>query len=306
MSHDGRKPNFFIVGAPKCGTTALNAYLKQHPEIFIPDVKELHYFGSDLNFNITGWEKKGREDYIRLFEKAQHHRAIGETSVWYLYSETAAREIKLFSPAARIIIMLRNPVDMIYSLHSQYVYEGNEDIADFGAALDAEEKRKRGALVPAHTYLVKSLFYRDVAKYSHQVQRYIEAFGKENILVIVYDDFSENAAGEYKKALRFLNVDDNFEIDMKVVNPNKVLRSRHLQESMMNPPRTLLRLGRYLKIPLKIQSIAMEKIRTFNTRYETRRSMDMELRQALKREFRDDVERLSLLLGRDVSFWTNS
>ncbi len=306
MGKEVKKPNFFIVGAPKCGTTAMNEYLKQHPEIFIPDVKEVHYFGSDLQFSITGWERPRREDYLRLFEKAQNHKAIGETSVWYLYSETAAREIKLFSTAARVIIMLRNPIDMIYSLHSQYVYEGNEDIADFGAALDAEEKRKLGALVPAHTYLIKSLFYREVARYSNQVQRYIEIMGRENILVIIYDDFKENAAGEYKKALRFLNVDDNFEIDMNVVNPNKVVRSRHLQQTLMNPPKSLMRLGRYLKIPLKMQSLALEKLRAFNTRYETRRSMEMELRHALKREFRDDVQRLSLLLGRDVSFWTNS
>jgi len=306
MRREVKKPNFFIVGAPKCGTTAMNEYLKQHPEIFIPDIKEVHYFGSDLKFRITGWERPRREDYLGLFEKAQNYKAIGEASVWYLYSETAAKEIKLFNPAARIVIMLRNPVDMIYSLHSQYVYEGNEDISEFGAALDAEEKRKQGERIPAHTYLIGSLFYTDVAKYSKQVQRYIEIFEREKILVIIYDDFRENAAGEYKKTLRFLNVDDNFEVDMKVINPSKIVRSRDLQRIMMNPPKMLLRVGSHLKIPLKMQSIAMEKIRAFNTRYKKRSSMDMELRQALKREFRDDVERLSLLLGRDLSFWTNS
>jgi hypothetical protein len=241
-----------------------------------------------------------------LFEKALNHKAIGETSVWYLYSETAAREIKLFSPAARVIIMLRNPVDMIYSLHSQYVYEGNEDISEFGAALDAEAKRKQGELIPARAYLIKSLFYKDVAKYSKQVQRYIDIFGRENVLVIIYDDFSNNALGEYRKTLRFINVNDNFEIDIKIINPNKIVRSRNLQEIIMNPPRMMLKLGRHLKIPLKRQSMIMEIIRTFNTRYEKRSAMDMELRQALKREFRDDVEQLSSLLCRDLSFWTNS
>ncbi len=306
MKKDVKKPNFFIVGAPKCGTTAMNEYLKQHPDIFIPDVKEVHYFGSDLNFRITGWQRPNREYYLGLFEKAQHEKAIGEASVWYLYSERAAKEIEIFNPAARIIIMLRNPVDMIYSLHSQYVYEGNEDISEFGAALDAEEKRKHGELTPSHTYLIKSLFYKDVAKYSRQVQRYFEIFGREKVLVIIYDDFREDTAGEYKKTLLFLNVDDNFEIDMKVINPNKIVRSRNLQQIIVNPPRLLLRLGSHLKIPLKMQSMALEKLRAFNTRYEKRRAMDVELRQALKREFRNDVERLSSLLGRDLSFWTNS
>src|SRR3954468_1950993 len=114
-------PSFFIVGAPKCGTTSLNDYLRQHPRIFIPERKELHYFGSDLTFLKT--QRPTREEYLAHFAAAQPQQIAGEASVWYLYSQLAAREIHDFCREAKFIIMLRNPVDMMHSLHSQYLYE---------------------------------------------------------------------------------------------------------------------------------------------------------------------------------------
>jgi len=100
------KPNFFIVGAPKCGTTSMTEYLKQHPDIFIPEEKEPHYFGSDLEYpRIT----KTEAQYLRLFSEAQDERRLGEASVWYLFSQRAAQEIYEFNPLSRIIIMLRTP-----------------------------------------------------------------------------------------------------------------------------------------------------------------------------------------------------
>src|SRR3989339_415720 len=136
-----RKPDFFIVGAPKSGTTAMCTYLKQHPEIFMPEKKESHFFGTDLNSPRFIRDKK---IYLSLFSKAKDERRVGESSVWYLYSKKAASEIKEFSPSASIIIMLRNPVDMLYSQHSQFLYNGNEDIACFEEALNAEQDRRRG------------------------------------------------------------------------------------------------------------------------------------------------------------------
>ena len=133
-----RRPDFFIVGAPKCGTTAMIDYLKQHPEVFVPDRKELDFFGRDLVFK---GHRLTEEEYLGFFSRATAEKRAGEGSVWYLHSKTAALEIKDFSPNARIIIMLRNPLDMMYSFHSQRLYNGNEDIENFSAALDAEAER---------------------------------------------------------------------------------------------------------------------------------------------------------------------
>jgi len=133
-----RRPNFFIVGAPKCGTSALFAYLNQHPQVFMAHLKELHFFGTDVRYPA----RPTLDQYLLHFAKAREELRVGEASTSYLFSQSAAQEIRAFNPAARIVIMLRNPVDMMYSLHSEMLYWLNEDIEDFEAALEAEEKRK--------------------------------------------------------------------------------------------------------------------------------------------------------------------
>ena len=164
-----RTPNLFIVGAPKCGTTSLDNYLRQHPDVFMSPKKEPHYFGSDLYAPrfIRDWET-----YRVLFSGATDEAVVGEASVWYLYSQNAAREIHSVCPNAKIIIMLRNPVDQMHSLHSQRLYSGLETIRDFEDALAAEADRKRGQRIPPHAHPVEGLFYGDVASYAYQVERY--------------------------------------------------------------------------------------------------------------------------------------
>src|SRR5665647_751711 len=112
-----KRPDFFIVGAPKCGTTAMNNYLAQHPDVFMAQ-KEIHYFGSDLKMRV----KVSESEYLNYFQNAEEKKLIGEASVWYLFSEKAAAEIKAFSPQAKIIIMLRDPIDVLHSLHSQHLF----------------------------------------------------------------------------------------------------------------------------------------------------------------------------------------
>ena len=153
-----RRPDFFIVGAPKCGTTAMNDYLKDHPELFIPARKKLHFFGSDLELRRS--RRITTQEYLSYFALARAEKRLGEASVWYLYSQRAAAEIKAFSPAARIIIMLRNPVDMMYSMHSQRLYSGKQDIRDFAEALEVEEERRQGLRPYQNNFDVKGASYR--------------------------------------------------------------------------------------------------------------------------------------------------
>jgi len=153
-------PDFFIVGAPKCGTTAMYIYLKEHPEIFMPEEKELHYFGSDLK---SHWFQRDLNKYLSHFSACNGKKRVGEASVWYLYSKKAATEIKDFSPSSRIIIMLRNPIDMMYSNYYQFLYNGNENLPSFNEAIEAEEDRKRGMSIPETVHFVEGLFYSDTA-----------------------------------------------------------------------------------------------------------------------------------------------
>ncbi len=207
-----KRPNFFIVGAPRCGTTAMYEYLRQHPEIFMPLRKEPHFFGSDLIITPKFFDyTQNMKEYLGLFAAAQNEKRLGEASPIYLVSRLAAAEIKEFSADAKIIIMLRDPVDMMHSLHAHAVYAGGENIEDFESALDAEEDRKRGLRVPKGNGLADSLFYREVAKFSEQVGRYFQVFGRENVHIIIYDDLRDDTAGVYRETLRFLGVNPDFQ-----------------------------------------------------------------------------------------------
>ena len=216
------KPNFFIVGAPKSGTTAMYEYLRAHPDIFMPLLKEPYFFGDDLIYQVP---RLSEADYLDLFSMAHGPKRRGEASVTYLYSKKAAEEIADFDPEARIIIMLRNPVEMIYSLHSQVFFTGSEDIEQFEVALAAEPDRKRGHRIPDNCRIVDFLFYREFVKYSDQVQRYLHTFGSEQVHIIIFDDFKRDVPQTYRTALGFLGVDESFRPPtFEPVNRNKIRR----------------------------------------------------------------------------------
>jgi hypothetical protein len=296
-----KRPNFFIVGAAKSGTTALYHYLKQHPDIFMSEVKEPHFFGTDL---VRPLSIRDEREYLSLFSKAGNAKRVGEASAGYLLSNRAALEIKEFCPSARIIIMLRNPVDMIYSGHSELVYGGVEDILDFEAALNAEEDRKRGLRVPVASHFpVEAFLYREVGRYSDKVKRYLDVFGREGVLIIIFDDFISDTPRVYRETCEFLGVSSQFEPRFEIINPNKIARSKTLGNFLNNP--SLRRLARAsLPFPAR-RAIARSLIR-LNTRYERRPPMPLELRRRLQAEFAPEVERLSRLLGCDLTYWSRS
>lgn len=295
-----RNPDFFIVGAPKCGTTALYDYLKQHPEIFMPEAKEPHHFGKDLLRPSPSF--RDVDKYLALFSTARDEKRLGEASTHYLYSRTAAAEIKHFNSAASIIIMLRNPVDMMYSLHSQCLYNGDEDITDFRAALDAGEDRKQGRRIPERAYLTHSLVYKEMAKYCEQVERYLAAFGEEKVKVIIYDDFKRDTSRVYADACAFLDVDQRFDPVISVLNSNKRARSESLQTFIERPPPTALKIVKALS-PHSLRIAVAANLRGLNTDHKPRPPMPADLRRQLQEEFADEVTRLGSLLGRDLSRW---
>jgi hypothetical protein len=291
-----QQPNFFIVGAPKCGTTAMNDYLAQHPEIFIPEIKEVHFFGSDLHFSKGALRDEAA--YLALFAGATEPRR-GEASVWYLYSRRAAAEIHAFSPDAKIIVMLRDPPDMLYSQHSQFLYNGNEDLTDFRAALAAEDERRAGRRIPKSAHLVEGLFYSETVRYAEQLARYFDRFGRENVHVILYDDFRSDLAGSYRETLRFLGVREDFAPEFAVVNPNKRARSALLRDFVQAPPERVKRLAR-LFFPRDLRQRVMKGLDKANIRYEARPPLEPALRAELSARFAPEVRALEQLLGREL------
>jgi hypothetical protein len=297
------RPNFFIVGAPKCGTTALYAYLRQHPDVFMPDTKEPNFFGTDLERRRS--QRLTEDQYLSLFEPAGDAKRIGEASVRYLYSRTAAREIAEFAPGALAIIMLRDPVEVMYSMHAELVFSGAEDLEDFAEALAAEDDRRAGLRIPPGANKPSALFYRDTARFAQQVERYFDVFGRERVHAIVYDDFHADPLDAYRGTLRFLTLDDSFAPRMDVVNPSKRPRSRLVQRLIQRPPGLVRGLVR-AALPAQRRKRMYRAAKTLNARAQPRQPMDPELRRRLREEFAPEVDHLGTLLGRDLSAWSRT
>jgi Sulfotransferase domain len=229
------------------------------------------------------------------------------------FSETAprgvhhekAREIRDFNPYASAIIMLRNPVDMIHSFHSQQLYQGGENIADFEAALEAEESRKRGLYLPANSGTIEGLFYREVATVAEHVQRYLDVFGRDKVHIILFDDLKRDTAAVYRETLSFLGVTPEFQPEVPIINPNKQARSQTLQKFMTSPPAIVRWFGCVTMSP-RLRQRLFGRIRSLNTRYAPRAPMPPELRRRLQAEFAPDVEWLGKLLDRDLSHWSRN
>ena len=142
-----RTPDFFFVGHPRSGSGLLDSYLKGHPDIFMAR-KELHYFGSDLGYHRP---RRSLDNYLAHFKDARDERRVGESSTWTMLSQDGAKEISEFAPDAQVILMLREPVSWLHSLHSHLVFSGDETIQDFDSALKAESDRAAGRNLPAQT-----------------------------------------------------------------------------------------------------------------------------------------------------------
>jgi hypothetical protein len=293
-----RNPDLFLVGAPKCGTSAMHHYLGRHPEIFMCPLKEPEFFSRDPGSGPA----LSLAEYLSYFEQARDEKRIGESSVGYLASPHAAARIKAFNPRASILVMLRNPVDMIHSLHSQRLYNGDEDVADLEEALDLEERRARGSCLPRGVRSPGQALYRPVARYTDQIGRYLEQFGWPNVHVVIFDDLARDPGGVYAGVVRFLGVDPAFRPRFDLVNPNKQVHSVVVRSLLRNPPAIVRWLaGAVLTRPVRRR--LARRIKQLNVRYVPRAPMDPELRRRLQAEFAPEVERLSALVGRDLHHW---
>ena len=294
-------PNLYILGAPKSGTTALCTYLRGHPDILMPP-KEMHYFGSDLVFRNK--PRITRQDYLSRYGPAGAERYRGDSAIWYLYSEHAATEIAEACPDARCLALLRRPDDMVDSLHSEFLYQGDEDIPDLGAALEAEEDRRHGDRIPVDCDIPWALQYRRVARYADQVARYLSVFPRQQFQVVLYDDLEADTAGVYRDILGFLGVDDSFEPEFAVVNSNKTVRSPGFRQLLRHPPSPIRRLVRATVRDQKARRALGQRLVDLNTDVVPRARLDPSVRTLLMEAYADQVLRLAELIERDLSAWT--
>jgi hypothetical protein len=302
-------PNFFLVGAPKCGTTAMFHYLAAHPDVFMPRTKEPKFFAPDLDEGTRADERSFVRDlsqYLALFSDWQGERRVGEGSVWYLYSRVAAQEIKKFAPEARIIIMLRDPVETMYSLHAQRLVSGAEDITSFEEALRAQEDRANGERLPKFAFVVKGLLYRDVVQYASQVERYFDTFGRDRVLVLIFEEFAADPTSAYRQVCDFLDIDTTFSPTFERINPATVVRSRLVRDVLRFHPALI---GNRLRVgPVRRNWRRLKRaLLAMNEKRQARPPLDPLLRAELAQQLAPDVARLSRLLDRDlIAFWNFS
>jgi hypothetical protein len=290
-----KKPNLFILGAPKCGTTSISEWLGTHPQIFMCKRKEPHYYNKDHNYN----SMLNYNHYLSLFKNAKdEHKIIAEASVWYLYSEVATKNILNDSNKdVRFIVLLRNPVQMAYSLHEQQVFNLNEPEKDFKKAWDLQDKRRNNKRVGLTTRDSKLLLYGDICKLGNQVERLLKLVERSKVKFILLDDIKKDTLNIYKEILDFLEVDYDEKIDFHVANTGKVRKSKILA--------LIVKMLGYFKQRLKITKGfgILNKTNRTNKKDYKRKSLDEEFKNELESFFENDIKKLGSLINRDLQMW---
>ena len=294
------KPSFYLVGEPKAGTSALAALLDQHPQISMCKIKESNFHCPD--FNIP--KPKSEQEYLSLFITTPETKVLADASILSLYSHQSAHSIAEYSDHPKILMVLRNPVDAMYAWYSQMSFVRNETLPSFQAALDAEAQRKQGNLIPDYGVIKdcpQLLFYRDIMRYSEQVERYFSVFRQEQILILTHDDFNADTNGIYSKVLDFIDVDP-FTPQFEKVNANKERRMpglhSFLKKTCAAPAKAIL--------PTKLRSDILMIMDKINSREVKRPELNEQLKSTLTAECLPDILQLEKLIKRDLSHWYHS
>jgi hypothetical protein len=294
-----RKVSFFIVGAPKCGTTALADFMNQHPAIGMLR-KEMHHFGRDLAFRR---QRPDAQEYQAALDRLPAAEIYGDASVFYLFSKLAAQEIKAYNPDAKIIIMLRNPVDAMFSLHGQLVQMADEDLRDFQTAINAQETRRQGQDIPKHCHAPFALQYEEVTDFAPQVRRYMDVFGQENVLILFQEDLKAQPEKLYQQALNHIGVTaQNFEPQFRVVNERRDLRFavlRIMEKQISAQTKEAIKYA----LPLWLRRLLVGFYQTLAYRSPADSKIDPHYRAQLLEKFLPRIIALENVTGRDLSHW---
>ena len=299
------RPNLFLIGAPKSGTTSLYEYLNGHPDIYMSPHKEPFYFSPDIrggpreNYRYPEDEDK----YLALFADATSEKWLGEASTRYVYSRRAPELVKAFSPDARIVAMFRNPIDMMYAMHNERVAQGEETVPDFEAALALDDERLAGRSLPPGSNELGAT-YRPRAHFGEQLQRWLETFERDRVHVIVFEEFALDTPGAFKTLLEFLGVDPDYRpADFAVHNPSHRPRGGITRRFVASPA------GQALAHRVMPAVLGQNRTNALVRRYRHSRlnrqpnprpTLAPELRAKLAAELTPDVELLGSLLGRDM------
>jgi len=296
-----RQPDFFIIGAPKCGTTSLYAYLKRHPDIYLPAIKEPHYF-------YTGSRQfraiKDLDSYLALFADAKPGQICGEASSCYILSPDSLVDILQFNPRAKIIAMVRNPIDMILSYYDHKVYSFQEDVPDFALAWSISDLREKGHRLPATCTAPEQLNYKEVARIGSKLKLVVERVPAEQRLIILFDDFASDPERIYGETLRFLGVRPWQAGGFTRENPRKTHKWPGVARFLMYPPFPFDVIKADLKRVLGPRAKELgRKLYKMEANPVQPRRPPGQVRRDLATALLDDMKLIESLVGRDLAHW---
>jgi hypothetical protein len=299
------KPNTFIIGAPKCGTTALASYLSEHRNAFFSKPKEPLFWSKDLGIEPHSLVPETLEQYEKLFEDAddRKHKVVAEGSTAYLRSPTAVMNILKYQPDAKFIVMLRDPTEVAYAYHMEQLFTGLEREMDFGVAWSCQPDREMAWDRDASKNS-DSLLYRRIATFSPQIDRLFSLVPPGNRKVILFDTFKNDPGMVYRETLTFLGLDDDGRTSFEPKNESHAQRFPAISRFLLAPPAPLRPLVKALRMSLlRKESAVVGKIKSYLNVKRARRPLDPELLAAVRRDFVDDICKLERILECDLRAW---
>lgn len=309
MTRPAGFPDFFIIGAPRCGTTSLSRYLMRHPRICFSRPKETHYFARQGELPS---DERLKRDYIdRYFgHRANGESVAGEGSVSYIHLPQAIGQILHLNPDAKFIAMVRNPRSMLPSYHQKMLFLLQEDEADFDKAWALQTARALGKNMPRTCLDPRLLDYTGVASLGAQVQRLFETVGRERSHIIVFDDFVKDTLGEYRAVLDFLGLDYDGQTEFERRFDSQMYRFRWLQLLFWKTATrggkfvdTLERSRRKYRDDGTVRPNLVKRLTRFNKRPVKPAPLSAHMVDILRNDLRDDVRLLGELLHRDLGYW---
>ncbi|MGH8161759.1 MAG: sulfotransferase [Gammaproteobacteria bacterium] len=300
------RPNLFIVGAPKCGTTSMYEYLRQHPRIFFPfdadidnymRIKEPNHFCPELVIHESD-VIHDRDAYLALYRDAGDAVWRGDASTFYLVSEQAPLRILRFSPQARILIMLRPPFDFMHSYHSELLRYHHEDISDFYEAIEASEDRRLGRRIPPGCGVPRNLDYFAMCRFAPYVERYYDIFGRSAVKIVLLEDLAKSPIQTLRDVFMFLGVEESFTPNLRV--HNETPRNGPMEHALQT---VYSRSGIKHVVQRVFPPAARHRFLAFIRSHEPGSAAPDPRDAELRRQLIPDVDRLAKLIGRDLDHW---
>jgi hypothetical protein len=292
-------PNFLVIGASSSGTTSIYHYLKQHPQVFMSPIKETHFFsfaGQEFAMTtIKGYKQRkvdSLDEYKSLFQDVSDEIAIGEVSPSYLYTPSSPERIKQSVPNAKLIAILRNPVDRAYSNYLRCVRNDQEPITDFAEALRQEPIRIQNNWSPKWFYKSKGFYYE-------QLKRYFEVFDKNQIQIYLYEDLCDSPSNLMQNLFEFLDVDSTFVPNISEKKNVSYIPKNRLLQKFLKKTNIIKSIVKPL-LSEKLRHRAVTNLKIWN---QSKPLLLPDIRKQLTQEYREDILKLQDLLQKDLSHW---